>query len=462
MPGRVASSFRDPSGHVYEIGGRIFRTVREPGREDFEFVRSTGYLEDKVRSGQVLEAHLVPNETLGGVAPDACYVLEHPRLEFVSHPYEWSFWGLRAAALLTLELHRDALQHGISMSDASAYNVQFDGPTPVLIDYLSFRRYQEGELWAGHRQFCEQFLYPLLLTARTGVAFNGMLRSHLSGIGASDLLALLPALSRLLPSVLLHVGLPARLSRARSRSTASTAEQLSHTKLPKTALLRMLEAMHRWVGALHPHRRRTAWQQYAAVNSYSEGERGEKARFVADFVAATRPRTLWDLGCNTGDYSKVALEAGAGRVIGFETDESALDAAFQRAEQEKLRFLPLYQDVLNPSPDQGWRQGERKGLQSRAQADAVLVLALIHHVAIANNVPLVEVVDWATSLAPTGVIEFVPKEDPMAAALLALRKDIFPDYTRENFLATLSERATITSSREITGTGRLLVSFKRT
>jgi len=461
VPGRVASSFRDPSGHVYDIGGRVFRTVRAPGRDDFEFVRSTGFLEGKVRSGQVLEAHLVPNELLGDVAPDACYVLEHPRLEFVSHPYEWSFWGLRAAALLTLELHRDALRHGISMSDASAYNVQFDGPNPVLIDYLSFRRYQDGELWAGHRQFCEQLLYPLLLTAYTGVPFNAMLRSHLSGIGASDLLALLPVLHRLSPRFLLHVGLPARLSRTRSRSTATTAEQLSHTKLPKTALLRILEAMHSWVGALRPHRRRTAWQTYADLNSYSEGERGEKARFVAEFVAASRPRTLWDLGCNTGDYSKVALEAGAGRVIGFETDQGALDAAFLRAEREKLRFLPLYQELLNPSPDQGWRQEERKGLQSRAQADAVLMLALIHHLAIANNVPLAEVVDWATSLAPAGVIEFVPKEDPMAAALLALRPDIFPDYTREAFLAALGERADLTSVREITGTGRLLVAYRR-
>jgi hypothetical protein len=126
-----------------------------------------------------------------------------------------------------------------------------------------------------------------------------------------------------------------------------------------------------------------------------------------------------------------------------------------------LRFLPLHQDLLNPSPDQGWREGERRGLGARTGPDAVLMLALLHHLAIANNVPLVEVVDWATTLAPAGVIEFVPKDDPMAAALLALRKDIFPDYTRESFLAALRERATVTDLREITGTGRLLVSFRR-
>jgi ribosomal protein L11 methylase PrmA len=415
-------------------------------------------LNAKVQCGQVLGAQLVSNESLGDAAVDACYVLEHPRLAFISHPYEWSFWGLRAAALLTLELHRDALQHGISMSDASAYNVQFDGPNPVLIDYLSFRRYQDGEMWAGHKQFCEQFLYPLLLTAHTGVPFQPMLRSHLHGIPASELLALLPALRRLSPRILLHVGLPARVGRARS---VSNAEQLSHTKLPKRALVGMLEGMHSWVSALRPHRPQTAWQSYAGVNTYSQGERDEKSGFVAAFVSAAHPRLIWDLGCNTGDYARVALEAGAERVIGFEADHGALDAAFQRAQSEKLRFLPLHQDLLNPSPNQGWREQERKGLLSRAQPDAVLMLALIHHIAIARNVPLVEVVDWVTSLAPAGVIEFVPKDDPTAAALLALRKDIFPDYTREAFLAALRERATVTSVREITDTGRLLTAFQR-
>ncbi len=459
MPGRVASSFRDPAGHVYEVGERVFRTVRAPGRDDFEFVRSTGFLDQKAQAGQVVAARLVPNDVLGDAAPDACYVLEHPRLAFISQPYEWSFGGLRAAALLTLELHRDALQHGVSMSDASAYNVQFDGPKPVLLDYLSFRRYQDGEMWAGHRQFCEQFLYPLLLTAHTGVPFNAALRSHLGGIPAAELLPLLPAVRRLSPRVMLHVGLPARVARAR---TVTAAEQLSRTRLPKTSLLRILEGMHSWVRGLQPRRKRSAWQLYAGVNTYSDAERREKMQFVAGFVAAARPRVVWDLGCNTGDYARAALDAGAELVVGFEADQGALEAAFQRAELEHLRFLPLYQDLLNPSPDQGWRQRERKGLQARAHADAVLMLALIHHLAIANNVPLPEVVDWVTSLAPAGVIEFVPKEDPMAAALLALRKDIFPDYTREAFLALLGERARITSTREITGTGRLLVAFQRT
>ncbi len=458
MPLRVGSSFRDPSGHVYELDGRVFRTVRTPGRDDFEFVRSTGFLETKVKSGQVVDAKLVPADSLGGAAADACYVLEHPRVDFISHPYEWSFWGLRAAALLTLELHRDALEYGVSMSDASSYNVQFDGPKPVLIDYLSFRRYRDGEFWAGHRQFCEQFLYPMLLTRHTGVPFNTLLRSHLSGIPASVLFSLLPALRRLSPRILLHVGLPARVRRS---SAGRSAEELSRTKLPKRALLSLLDGMHAWVRALRPLRRRTPWESYAAVNSYSAEERAEKARFVAAFVKAEHPRLIWDLGCNTGDYAAVALEAGAARVIGFESDQTALDAAFQRAERENLRFLPLCQDLLNPSPDQGWRQQERKGLESRRNADAVLMLALIHHIAIANNVPLDEVVEWVTSLAAGGVIEFVPKEDPMAAALLALRKDIFPDYTPDCFLAALERRAVITASRVLTGSGRLLVAFKR-
>jgi ribosomal protein L11 methylase PrmA len=337
-------------------------------------------------------------------------------------------------------LHRDALRAGISMSDASPYNIQFVGPKPFLIDYLSFRRYQDGEFWAGHRQFCEQFLHPLLLTAYTGVPFHAILRGRLGGIPGTELAALLPFLRRIAPRFLLHVWLPSRFARPKS---ATRARSLAQRKLPKTALEGLLDAMQSWVSALHPPRGRTAWQAYAAVNSYSLQERGEKAEFVESFVKAARPRRVWDLGCNTGDYACAALRAGAETVVGFDADEGALEAAFQRAERENLRLLPLYQDLLNPSPNQGWRERERRGLGDRTGPDAVLMLALIHHLAIANNVPLDDVVDWVTSLAPAGVIEFVPKDDPMA------------------FLGALQRRASISATREVTGSGRLLVAFQR-
>jgi ribosomal protein L11 methylase PrmA len=176
-------------------------------------------------------------------------------------------------------------------------------------------------------------------------------------------------------------------------------------------------------------------------------------------VASTR--MVWDIGCNTGDYSVAALQAGARSAIGFDFDQGALDIAFDRARSERRNFLPLFLDATNPAPDQGWSQAERRGLGARAAADAVLALALIHHMAISKNVPLDQVVSWLTSLAPSGVIEFVPKSDPMVVELLRLRADIFPDYNEEQFVRSLQQRARIVASETVSASGRKLFAFDR-
>jgi ribosomal protein L11 methylase PrmA len=149
-------------------------------------------------------------------------------------------------------------------------------------------------------------------------------------------------------------------------------------------------------------------------------------------------------------------------VVGFDFDQGSLDLAFDRARSERIAFLPLFLDATNPAPDQGWEQGERRGLGARASADAVLALALIHHIAISGNVPLDRVLAWLTSLAPRGVIEFVPKSDPMVIELLRLREDIFPDYNEESFVRSLQQRARIVARETISASGRKLFAFERT
>ena len=186
---------------------------------------------------------------------------------------------------------------------------------------------------------------------------------------------------------------------------------------------------------------------------------GKKKAFVSQFVNSVRPGILWDIGCNSGDMSAVALEAGAASVVGFDFDPGALDAAFAHARDCKLNFLPLYQDVTNPSPGQGWRQAERNGLAERRNADALLGLAVIHHLAIGRNIPLPDILDWVIGLAPRGVVEFVPKDDPMVQRMLLLREDIFDDYAYETFRSLLSDRASIIGEETVSSSGRVLVRY---
>jgi ribosomal protein L11 methylase PrmA len=225
----------------------------------------------------------------------------------------------------------------------------------------------------------------------------------------------------------------------------------------------MLIGLRSWISALKPaDSAQSVWRDYAENNSYAGDEARKKADFIREFAAAVKPAVLWDLGCNTGEYSKIALQAGAKLAVGFDFDVGALERAYLRAGAEQLNLLPLLLDATNPSPSQGWAQQERKGLVDRASGGAVLALALVHHLAIARNVPLPHVVDWVVGLAPRGVIEFVPKNDPMVAQLLMLRDDIFPDYLETAFANALQRRARIHKTAQVSATGRTLYWFERT
>jgi ribosomal protein L11 methylase PrmA len=455
-----AGSYRDPSGRIFILGDRVLRTVMPRAAADFEFVRSTGVLERLIAEGSAIAEQRVEPSDLPPAFNDARYVVQHPKLPFVSYPYEWCFAALKRAALLHLDIQIRCLEHNVTLSDASAYNVQFLGPRPIFIDSLSFRRYHEGEFWIGHKQFCEQFLNPLLLRALLGVAHNAWYRGGLEGIPTAELSRLLPLRRKLSWNVLTNVVMPASFQRA---ATGGADMRIPRTsRLPRVTLRRMLERLRNWIAALVPaDRGQTTWSGYAGHTSYAADETERKRALIAEFAATVRPQLIWDIGCNTGDYAKTALESGAAYAVGFDFDQGALDAAFARAESERLRFLPLFLDLANPTPSQGWAERERRGLTDRAAADAILGLALVHHLAIGRNIPLEEVVDWLVGLAPNGIIEFVPKSDPMVQRLLRLREDIFDDYVEEVFSTHLRAKAEIVRVVDASATGRRLFWFAR-
>ncbi len=461
MLNRNAGSFRDPSGTVYEDDNAVFRSIAAHAAPEYEAARDAGVLQTLVDSGRLVAFEEVQPAMLSGAGDDVSYLLRHPRIPYISYPYEWSFSLLHEAALFHLDLHLWLLARGFSLSDASAYNVQYLGPKPIFIDHLSIRRYREGEFWTGHRQFCEQFLNPLLLQALRGVPHNAWYRGQLEGLPMADLAKLLRIRDRLSWRVFTHVVLQNRFQQSASHRE-NIEHKLDQQRLPLAGYQAMLKQLRRWIAALKPKRKGvTTWGDYAANNSYAAAEAMEKERFIRDVVTEMRPRLMFDLGCNNGAYAKAALESGAGRVIGFDFDQQALDSAHHRAQAESLNFLPLFLDARNPSPDQGWLQAERPGHAARAKADMVLALAFEHHLAIAHNVPLDQVITWIVDLAPAGVIEFVPKSDPTIGRMLALREDIFVNYDLERFATILGKRATIRQRKTVSESGRTLFWYTR-
>lgn len=452
---RNNASFRDPNGYVYQIEDRIYRTVMPVAQNEFDFVRSTGLITKLIAEKKLLPETLIESHLLKDISPDIKCVLEHPKLPFISYPYEWTFSALKSAALLHIDIHLQALEHGVTLSDASAFNIQFQGSKPVFIDHLSFRKYQEGEIWNGHRQFCEQFLNPLLLQSYCHMPYNVWYRSALEGISADQLVPLLPFYRKCFPNIFLHVVMQSSLQKTSTKQAVKTIKKIH---LPLSAFKKLLSSLRRWIEKLQlNNNEKSSWQDYSS--DYLPLPK--KIAFVKEFIETTRPRLLWDMGCNTGFYSKLALQTGAKKVIGFDADQGAVEKAFSMAVQEQLNFLPLLMDLANPSPDQGWQNAERMGMMTRAPADALLALAVTHHLAITRNIPLSSIIDCLLNLAPEGLIEFVPKHDPQLQRLLSLRKDIFEDYSEEIFLNAIQQKATIVKKEIVSDSERLMVWYKR-
>ena len=376
------------------------------------FVLSTGLLKEMATNGLILPVEMVSPTILGSAGEKAKYLLETPMLPFISFPYEWSFDSLKSAALLHLSIHLKALAAGVTLSDASAYNIQFFGTRPVFIDHLSFKQYQLGEMWVGHRQFCEQFLNPLLLRALFGISHNAWYRGTQEGITARDIRRLLKWHHYGKFRILTHVVLQDIFQNTSTGTLRGNS--ITDSSLPLSSLKQMLQNLYNWITKLKPlNKGKTIWEDYTKNCSYSSMETKSKKQFIHEFTQKIRPKLVWDFGCNTGEFSEVALEAGAQNVVGFDFDQGALEGSYARANERKLNFQALFMDAANPSPSQGWNGQERESLQDRTCADGLLALAIVHHLAIAKNIPLDQVLNWLLTLAPQGIIEFVPKNDPM-------------------------------------------------
>jgi ribosomal protein L11 methylase PrmA len=445
----LGASFRDPSGRVYRVDGAIVRTVSPSYAEHYELLQSSG-LYEALTSGGTMVPHT--EEEPAGEFADAFAVIRPQVVPYISYPYEWAFSQLREAALLTLKIADAALDHGMVLKDASAYNVQFFGSRPVFIDTLSFERYVPGEPWIAYRQFCEHFLAPLAVMSFTDVRLSALLRSDLEGIPLDLASALLPGSTKLRPGIAMHVHAHAR-AQARYADEGGSAAKAQMTE---TAMRGLVDSLRSTVKGLSWEPPKTEWGDYYGDTNYSEQAIEAKSRIVEEFLQVASPQTVWDLGANTGRFSRLASDRGS-YTVAFDIDPAAVEKAYRDArERHDEKLLPLRMDLMNPSPDLGWRLAERDSFSRRGRPDLVLALALAHHLAISRNVPLPSLAEFAAGLSDRLVIEFVPKSDSQVRRLLASRPDIFPEYSREGFEAAFAARFRILEARDVPETERTL------
>ena len=459
MP-RHPGSFRDPAGFVAVRDDHVLRVVLPPGRDDYaRFAASP--LAEKLR-----EKHLIlPFEEIPAAEspyPDAAHVLRSPRLPLYSFPYEWSVSQLQDAALLTLRILRLALRHGMTLKDASAFNVSFTGARPVFTDLLSFTAYREGEPWAGYLQFCEQFLVPLLLSRRAGRSVSDLLRARHDGIPLDAGARLLRGLSSLRPGQLMHVHLHARSIRrdARRMRREGASGRLTAGAAPKQSLkqsLALVDSLRRTVEGIALPGGGSAWDRYYDDTVYSDAETRKKEDLVRGWIARVSPATVWDLGSNTGRYARLAADAGI-PTAAFDADDAVVDAMYRDARQrDDAQLTPLVMNLANPSPALGWAHGERESLEARGPADLVLYLGLMHHLRFTHMVPLDEQMSYLARVARHAVVEWIPREDVNVRAMTEGSVRAGFAYSREGFLSALEGRFRVVESVVLGESGREMV-----
>jgi len=456
-------SYRDREGRVFHRDGRVLRTLSAAALAEWEALQATRFFPRAMAAGRVVATRRVelPADAPPARARPWVAALEHERVPFLSYPYEWSFGMLRDAAKLQLGLLSEALEEGFVLKDSSAYNFQWLGARPLLIDVPSFERLAPGEPWVGYLQFCQLFLYPLLLTAYRDVPFQPLLRGALDGVTPETAAALLHGRDRLRRGVFTHVWLQARLQALAAGAERSVKRQLAESGFSRALILANVRKLARLVDALAWRRTASTWAGYRESHGYSAEDHAAKREFVARAAAGRKPGLVWDLGANTGDFARVCRDH-AGYVVALDADHLAVERLYQELRRDgETRILPLVGNVVDPSTGLGWRGRERQGLEDRGRPDLVLALALIHHLVIGANVPLDELVDWWASLGGDLVVEFVAREDPMVKKLLLNKEDRYADYDRDRLERALGRHWALERRLDLASGTRTLYHARR-
>lgn len=446
---RTFGSFRDPSGVIFTREGVLYRQINECYRAQYGQLNKSGLYECLTK-----EELLIPyrESDSAPLTADAFLVIEPERVPMISYPYEWSFSMLRDAALVTLRAHRAALDAGMILKDASAYNVQFLRGRPILIDTLSFELYQDGMLWVAYGQFCRHFLAPLLLMAYTDVRLNRLMSLYIDGIPLDLAAKLLNGRGGFFARQ--HIVWHAK-SIAKHDEDGKRETERRQAKLPLSMHIALIDALIRGVSAIRPPLTQTEWGDYYVHTNYSDAAFASKTALIEAYLEQAVPRTVWDIGANDGRFSRLSFKLGAS-VVALDIDPIAVESGYLWAKRERAPLLPLLCDLTNPSPAIGFALRERDSLASRGRPDCILALAVIHHLAISNNLPLPMIAEWLSGLCGYLVMEFVPKEDSQTRLLLSTRDDIFPDYTKAGFEKAFSRHFDIERTEPVADSYRTM------
>lgn len=450
-------SFRDPAGFLFWYKGALYRQINKVAKNDFDNLISSG-LYKKLINENLLIPHK-EDKLNKAQAKEAYKIIKPEIIPFISYPYEWSFTQLKDAALLTLKIQKIALDYGMSLKDASTYNVQFIGSRPIFIDTLSFEIYKKNSPWIAYRQFCQHFLAPLALCSSKDLRLNQLMRIFIDGIPLDLASNLLPPKTFMNLRLLTHIHLHAKSQ----KHFADNKVVLKEKKINMSAagIRALINSLESAITSLKLKNVKTEWGDYYTFTNYDTKAFNSKKRIISEYIAHVKPKTVWDLGANTGEFSLLSAKSGA-YTVAWDIDPISVEKNYLM--QKKLNaknILPLIIDLTNPSANVGWHLRERLSLLNRGPVDMILALALIHHLVISNNIPLTSIASFFADSASFAIAEFIPKEDSQVQKLLRNRKDDFSFYTQSEFEKAMSNYFSLIKKSKIKNSKRTLYLFEK-
>ena len=460
-PQKEVSSYRDNYGSVYYLGDKVLRAVNFPGENNYNILKKQNIYSDSIKNKFLINFKEIDRKNFPEVLKEKNILLETEKLPFISYPYEWTFNQLKDAALHHLNFQIFLLKNNCVLRDASAFNIQFIKGKPIFIDILSLKKYEDGEYWIGYKQFCENFLNPLLLGHLKNIHHNDLFRGSIDGLQTITLNKLLSLKNKVSFNVFIHVVLQSRLLKQDIKNPLSTIKKKKKlNKFKIKSYFFLLNQLKTWIEKLEFSKETSTWESYEKNNTYNDKSLYEKEKIIEKFVIKYKPKKLLDLGCNNGAFSRIALNNGAQHVVGIDYDFNAVSNSYDIAKKNNLNFLPLFMNLSDPSPNQGWNQNERKGLIERFKCDAIVALALEHHLIIGKNIPISEFIKWIINFGKIGLLEFVPKNDHTISHMLSTKEDIYEDYTEENFEKKLLEHVEIINKHKLYNSNRIIYEYK--
>jgi SAM-dependent methyltransferase len=420
-------TFRDPAGHLFLTPHHALRRIHPSAAEATRAFLASPLRAALEKSGDLIQSEIANPDIHACVEPGELW-LEHPRVDPITYPWEWTPMQWRAAAELTLRIASQAISAGWTLKDATPLNIVFAGARPVLVDLLSFERRDPGSsVWLAYGQFVRTFLLPLVAAKYLSWPLQATLFRR-DGYEPAEIYQALRPWQRLNPKLIDVVTLAALLEKPGAKGLSSRAPSSSNPELAAHILTKRIARLGRQVASTAVSRSRSQWSEYAqSATHYQASDTASKQQFVRNVFARCHAQNVLDIGANTGTYSLIAADTGA-KVVSLDADTAAIEVLWTTAAQQNKPITALVANVARPTPAAGWKNREQLSLLDRltGKFDLVLMLAVIHHLILREQLPLGHIAELCASLTTRWlVLEWVSPSDPMYQEWLRGRDDLY-------------------------------------